>query len=290
MSTFKKIDIEKIKISPKKLRGLNLKTMEYIGLRDSIRDDGFYGAILVREKEIPNTKSKYFELIEGLHRQHACTELGMTQIPAEIVTMEDKEIIPRQIKQNLHHVPTKNTDYSRIIKMMANENVMMTMSELAQNLKVSPQWIRDRLRLEGIKDDNVKRLVNNGEIPLSNAYYLAKLPSDLLIDYANEAKTMKPQEFKPYIMRVVRDARGMLRKGLDPKTKDEFVPHGYLQRVKVIKEERLDLRNLQKLLRDTNTKKPLDVAKLTLDWVLHLDPPNVRLQKAEYFKRKDVKD
>ena len=91
----KTIPLSSIRENDVALRGVDQESEEYLGLRDSIKNVGITNSISVRQKtdEVDGVKVEYYEICDGLQRYTACTELGLTDIPAIIVSLNMSTMI-----------------------------------------------------------------------------------------------------------------------------------------------------------------------------------------------------
>ena len=80
----KTISIALVRENAAALRTVNRKGEKFLGLIESMREKGFFGAIVVRERTDPDTKSLYYELCDGLHRYSAAKEVGITEIGVDV--------------------------------------------------------------------------------------------------------------------------------------------------------------------------------------------------------------
>lgn len=268
------------------LRGVNKEGEDYQNLLDSIKDKGrVLVPIVVRRK---NDGSKdYFELIDGLQRFSCCCDSGIAEIPANILTMDDAEVLIAQILTNVHRVETRPVEYSKQLQRVLGSNPTMTITELAKMVAKSPSWVGERLGLLKL-DKAVGALVDEGKINLSNAYALAKLPVEEQINFLADAQTMKPGEFVPKINIRVKEIREARRQGKKAQPA-EFVPVAHLQKVSVLKAELTEMTIIPSLLKEFKPKSITDAAALTLKWVLNLDPKSIEIAKVRYDQSQRAK-
>lgn len=102
-TVLKSIPLNNIKENPNALRTVDRTTEEYLGLVDSIRKNGILNAVLVREMQNPVDQSVFYGLIDGLHRFTAAKDAGLTEIPAQVKSMEDAAVLEAQILANIHN-------------------------------------------------------------------------------------------------------------------------------------------------------------------------------------------
>lgn len=280
----KNIPLASIRENPVALRSVNKQDVNYQELVESIRSKGVLNAILVREVRDSGSGEIFYGLVDGLQRYSASQDAGRADIPAQVVSLTDAEVLEAQVITNVHRIETKPVEYSRQLIRILSGNPTMTLADLAVKLAKSPAWVNDRLSLNKL-DKSIAELVDEGKINLSNAYALAKLPEDEQKSFVDRAMTMQPQEFVPTVNARVKEIRDAKRQGRDP-SKTEFTAVPHLQKLGAIKDEWDNPTILPALIAETGATEPEEIAKLTLAWVLHMDPLSIAAAKAEDEKRK----
>ena len=281
--------LSQIRENPVALRSVNNKSEEYLGLVESIRSEGFTSTIQVREGKDPESGETFYELVDGLHRFSAAKDVGLENINVVVVNKNQDDVLVAQIMANIHKVETKPGEYSQQLRRILIRNPMMAEAELARKLCKSPQWIKERLSLNKIENQEIVKLIDEGKIPLANAYALARLPNDEQVNFISQAMTMPAEEFIPLANKRVKEIREARRTG-DDAAPAEFEPIAFMQKMKDIKGELEDGKILASLVRATGAKSAQDGFKLALQWILHLDPKSVDVQKSKDDERKKAKD
>jgi len=268
------------------LRGVNKEGEDYQNMLQSIKDNGLITPISVRKKN--DGEKDFFELIDGLQRFSCHCDCGIPSIAANILAMDDADVLVAQVVANVHRVETKPVEYTKQLQRILSSNPTMTINELAQMVAKSPSWVGERLGLLKL-DKNVGDLVDEGKIGLSNAYALAKLPVEEQMNFLADAQTMKPAEFVPKIQARVKEIREARRQGKKAEAA-EFIPVAHLQKVSVLKSELAEMSIIPALLKEFKPKSVADAAKLTLEWVLNLDPKSVEVAKVKYEQSQKAKE
>jgi ParB family chromosome partitioning protein len=98
----------------------------------------------------------------------------------------------------VHKIETKPVEYSKAILKIIEGNPLLSREELATSLAKTSSWLSERLGLLKLTEE-IGKLVDSGEIKLSNAYALAKLPPEEQSDFVDRALTMPPQQFTPTV-------------------------------------------------------------------------------------------
>ena len=282
-TTLAEIPLSKIRENPSALRAVNRTGESYLELVESIRKEGVLNPILVREVRDPDSNEMVYGLVDGLHRFSGAQDAGLETIPAKIVAMDDAKVLIAQIMTNVHKVETRPAEYSAQLNRILAWEPLLTLSELAARLGKSPTWVTETLRLVKL-DDSIQELVNTGEINLSNAYALAKLPPEEQANFLDRAMTQSPQEFVPAVSARVKELRDAKRQGREAKPA-EFQPVAHVRKIAELRELATDKTAAVKV---ANMLKVSDVDSfiLGLQFAVHLDPISVEQQRAADVARK----
>lgn len=266
------------------LRAVNRQSTEYLELCESIRKDGILNAISVREIQ-PENGVQMYAVIDGTHRYNAAKDVGLAEIPALVMNKSDAEVEEAQIIANVHKIETKPVEYSKALMRILKQNVLMTEAELAEKVRKSPAWIRERFSLTKLAPE-IGKLVDDGIIGLANAYALAKLPAEEHNVFLERAQTSSPQEFMPLVNARVAEIKKANREGRDAQDVETFVPIAHLRRVSEIKELVDNNLQIKALIEREGVATPEDVYKAALKWVLNLDVGGIAVQKVKDDERK----
>ena len=172
-----------------KLRYVNKESVEYLEMRDSIRDHGILQSLLVRPVGAATRSSKVSTVLTG------AKEVGLEKVPCIIREATDDEVLVLQLQANAISPDTQLAEYAQQLKKLMERNPDMTKRELACLIRKSPQWISKCLDLTRLLR-NIQVMVDRGEIPAENAYMLAKIPRSMQMDYVDRAKIMLRKEFR----------------------------------------------------------------------------------------------
>lgn len=288
MGELKKVALSDIRENDVALRTVNRESEEYLGLVESIRSKGFIGAISVRERTDDDGTS-YYELVDGLHRFNASKDAGREDINVDVVDLDEDQVLEAQIMANIHKVETRPIEYTRQLKRILTRNPLMTEAELAAKLGKSTAWISGRLSLNKLASEQAKQLVNEGKIGLSNAYALAKLPSDEQADWLDRAMTLAPDEFIPQTTERLKQIREARKQGKDA-TPAVFQPVPHMQKLKTLKEEFESGETGRVLVAKNGASTAADGFALAIQWALHMDPDSVEVQKEKDVERRSQRD
>ncbi len=190
----KEVSITEIKENPVALRSVDKDNEQYQSLVHDIGRRGILKPVLVREKTDETDGENYYELCDGLQRFSAAKDNGMESIPIRIMSLTDDEVEETQIVANLCKVDTKPVEYSNQLKRMLQRNHLLTEAGLAEMISQSLAFVRQRLNLQKL-DTEIQKMVDNGDIVLSNAISLSKLPREEQHNWTEQAMTLPPSEF-----------------------------------------------------------------------------------------------
>jgi len=169
------IDIEKIIIPEYRVRA-TFTPEQREELKASIKEHGFTIPILVRE--LPNGQ---FELIDGEHRIKIMQELGKTEIPANIISADDRKFTMLNILANTARGTQNPMDVAEALHR-AHESGC-SVDELAAACGHTTDWVDFYLSLVHLPDFYKDKL-RTGELKVGHFKAVSKLPSIEEIDYA----------------------------------------------------------------------------------------------------------
>jgi ParB/RepB/Spo0J family partition protein len=288
MANLKTVPLSDIRENKVALRTVNRESEAYQGLVESIRQKGFLGSIVAREK-VDEDGTKYFEIVDGLHRYSAAKDLDLPEITIDVTSLSDDEVLEGQIMMNIHRIETRPVEYTHQLRRILKRNQDMTESELAGKPGKSTAWLSQRLGLSKIEDEKIQQLIDDGEIKLSNAYALAKLGSEDQREFVERAMMMPPDEFTPLVNARCKEVREARRKG-DGAPEVTFEPRAFLQKVGAIKEEHASSDVGPRLVQSAGASTAEEGFALAVAWVLHLDPESVERQRAEDAERRRARE
>jgi len=283
------------------LRGLDPENVEYQRVRDSIQREGVLNAISVvpaympdgsTPKTNPETGEPVYVLVDGLQRLSACRDLGLETIPAQVLQKGESEVLAVQLMANANRVKTKPSEFTQHLCRILAADPTLTKIELADRLCVSVQFSERRLSLGNI-DPEVGKLVDSGDIVLTNAYELAKLPVEEQKEFAQAAMSDQPAVFKPNVQKRIKDIRDAKRAGRDPNAKPEFEAVPHLRKLSELKDLYDDgqMGQVEEFIRQAGLENDgVAAAKTILRWVLRMDDKSVAHYKAEWEARQKKRE
>jgi ParB/RepB/Spo0J family partition protein len=277
------IAVSKIQVNPVALRDVKRDSLEYQELVDSVKRVGILNSISVRK--LPDVDGEErFGLVDGLQRFNAAKDAGLEEVPCNVTSLAEAEVLEAQIIANVQKIETKPVEYARALQRVLTQNPVLTMSELSARLSKSPTWLSERLNLTKLIE-SVSALVNEGKINLTNAFMLAKLPEERQPDYISQAMTMSPGEFIPMLQKVSKEIKDAARAGREPNK--EWEPHPFPRKQSEIKAEMQTGEAARRLVASTQTTDPVEAFKLAVKWIMNVDPEGIEIQRQTEKARKE---
>jgi ParB/RepB/Spo0J family partition protein len=267
------------------LRVVDRRSLDYMELRDSIAAHGILNSITVRKSaQIANK----YEVIDGMYRLACAKDVGITIIPCVIVSASDEEALLMQIEANMQRPPTKRAEFALHLKRLFAADPDLTFEALSVRINKNPAWIRATLKLVRLCDA-AKRELDAGNLPLVAAYAMCRLPQTLQAEFLPKALCMSGKDaavicngmMKEYIERIVKQHA------------EKFfifnpTPTPYLRNLRMIKsefEKPLSGTVILSATENDGDLTPLNVWRLALAWVLHLDSDSVK----QYTEKQRIK-
>ena len=266
------------------LRLLNRRSLAYIELRDSIKEVGLLSSICVRKSY---RKEGWYEIITGMWRWSCCKDLGYITIPGILKEVDDTVVLKMQIMENAIRAKTNPVDYANQMKRLFMADSTMTFASMAMSIKKSPHWVKQMLGLLNLYPEAATK-TDRGEIPLTSAYMLAKLPKWMQVEVADEAILLSAKDFCRLCQQRLMDFRQLsFQEKRNNFYRNKFIPQPYLQQFQVLVAEYKHLAVGPTLILKNSVIKPIDVWKLAISWVLHLDRDNLIEQERHIKERFD---
>lgn len=280
------IPVKQVRENPAALREVDQTSEKWAEFVSNVRAKGVLKPILVHEKIDLETGETIFGLSDGLHRLTAAKAAGLDTIPANIVPLEEAQVLETQLMLNFHVIQTKPIEFSKGIVRMLGLNPTMTMTDLCNKLNVNSNWLTQRLSLLKLKDE-YQSLVEENKLNLTNAYALAKLPLEEQPNFIDRAMTEKPDVFVQVANERAKEIRDAKRKGGDAAA-ETFVatPHG--RKVGELKDE-LDNGAISSAFKSKGVISDSDSFKMGVAWALHLDPISVETARIAWETKQKEK-
>jgi ParB/RepB/Spo0J family partition protein len=273
------------------LRLVNKKSVEYLKMLDSIERTGLWNSICVRPAG--DRGPDLFEVIDGFYRLTCCRELRRETVPAIIRHgVTDQEVLAAQIQANALRPETTKVEYAKQLKRIEAAFPGITMPELAVMVGQNPEWVSLQLDLLELSP-NIQKLVDRGDIPITSAYMLAKVPLSYQKSLVDPARVMPAAEFKALAAGIIKRFMEQVRQGkLDKRFNDRpFEPVPWYRGHKELLAEINTPSEGPSLLVAVKAMTPLEGFIKGLEWAMHLDPASVEKQRkaAEGRSRADLR-
>lgn len=279
------IPIEDI-IDPKfLLRCVNKRSVEYLEMLDSIERTGLWNSIAVRPAGA-RAPGKY-EVVDGFYRLSCCRDLKRETIPCIIREgLSDQDVLAAQIRANAVRPETTTIEFARQLKRIRTICPTITLPEMARLVNKNPSWISKQLSLLNLPED-IQVWVDRGEIPISSAYMLSKVPPRYMREMAPHARVMTVNEFADWSAGIIKDYMENVRRGkIERRFKEAaFTPQPHLRSLKKVLHELETQEEAGMVIMTENAKTPIAGFMAGLKWAANLDRESVRQQEKDYLAR-----
>jgi len=170
-------------------------------LADSIRAQGLVQPIVVR----PISGGRY-EIIAGERRWRASQIVGLETIPTLVRDVSDRSAIAMALIENIQRENLNPMEEANALHRL-REEFSMTHQQAAEAVGRSRAAVSNLLRLRNLNDD-VKRLVENGDIEMGHARALLGLEGEAQSDAAGNVveKGLSVRETEQLIRRLLKPA------------------------------------------------------------------------------------
>jgi len=261
------IDIDLIRSPKYLLRPVRTDSVEYAEMLDSIRDRGLFQPILVR----PLANGEY-EVIEGNWRYTCCKQLGLATIACTIREVSDDDVLVVQLETNGIRPDTTPVQFAERLAQILHLNPGMTLTQLSRLVHKSPSWIADILRMNKLRPVH-KKMVSRGELSVTAAACLAKLPFSYQDQVTELAKTWGCIEFTGYVTALLKQIREDSRNEyIDSHRVNQPKPVPYLRKMSEIRAEFKEPTAAGPTLLKTEAETAMDGWNACMAWLLHMDP------------------
>lgn len=279
------IDISFLRECKIQLRSVDKRTVEYRELKDSIKEHGLWQPILIR----PAPKDM-FEVVDGFYRYNCCKDLRLGTIPCLIRELTDREVMIVQIQTNAVRLETDPIDFARQMWRIIKEEGEMTVGQMAYTVKKSSDWVRSMLKITRLCSE-VSTAVQRGEVSISVAHELAKVPPKIQKELLTRAVVFSATDFLPIVRGRVRKFKDAIKTGrMEDYYRSLIDPVPHLRKMRELRAELGSPTEGARFLTQMDVKTPMDGWRMCLNWVLHLDPDSIEEQKERLSKRREWED
>lgn len=141
-------------------------------LAESIKAQGVMQPLVVR-----SIGGKKYEIIAGERRWRASQLAGLSEVPVIIKNVSDEAAIAMALIENIQREDLNPIEEAIALQRLQKE-FDLTQQEVAKAVGKSRSTVANLLRLMSLKDD-VKRLLEHGDLEMGHARCLLALPDDL---------------------------------------------------------------------------------------------------------------
>lgn len=146
-------------------------------LAASIRKDGVWQPILVRELDQPKTNGVRYRIVFGERRFRAAKLAGLKEIPARVKTMADDEALSAQIVENLQREEIHPLDEADGL-LRLKELKELKIPDLAQRVAKDARYVARRLALTNLIEE-ARQDFRDENITLAHALEICRLTPDI---------------------------------------------------------------------------------------------------------------
>jgi len=152
---------------------------EIASLSESIKSVGVIQPIIVRE-----IGSNQYEIVAGERRWRAAQKAGLTEIPAIVKKIDDQTTAAMALIENIQRQDLNSIEMAVAVDKL-NSEFALTHQQVAKLLGKSRSAITNILRLLNLANE-VKQLVESGQIEMGHARAILSLPKSEQIDLARQ--------------------------------------------------------------------------------------------------------
>lgn len=302
------LSLDQIEANEFALRSVDLEDPNVQNLMDNIAARGVQKPIGVRPATLGDKKTpkltpdgrQIYTVKDGLHRYTGAKLAKLPEVPVIVQAASDSQVKRDQIMDNLHVIPTKPYEYGAALKDILAEDPTTSISELANSLNVSEEFLEKRMGLNGLHKDGVDEkgnptskigaLVDKGDICLGNAVALAKLkPTEEQLAFIDDAIQMKSLDFAKKISDRMKQLRQAKQQGKEAAGEVPWTPSAHFRKKATVEAELAQPSQLPMLLKAKGFDVDPTVIKEILKWAVHLDEQSVVEQKAEHDAREKAR-
>lgn len=265
------------------LRPVRTDSVEYAEMLDSIADNGLFQPILVRRLDNGDC-----EVVEGNWRYTCCKQLYLKTIPCIIRNMTDAQVLVAQLQANGIRPETTPVEFSERLARILHNNPDMNVPKLAQLIRKSPAWIAQILRLRYLRPE-YSQMIRRGEIAVTAACALARLPYEYQDLLADKAKTLTAKDFVALAHSELKQLREASRNAyIDNHQVNQAKPVPNLRKIKELRSEYERPVAAGPTLLKTSAETALDGWNACLAWILHMDPDSLVDQEKMIEDRRNI--
>src|SRR5581483_8509360 len=150
-AVFRVIALKEIEL-PKENTRREFDEAKLKGLAESIRQDGVWQPILVRELDKSKANGVKYKIVFGERRYRAAKLAGLKEIPARVKAMDDEESLGAQIVENLQREEIHPLDEADGL-LRLKELKKLGVPDLAQRVAKDARYVARRLALTNLIEE-----------------------------------------------------------------------------------------------------------------------------------------
>ena len=259
------IHIDRLHRSPSHFRPVLRNSLDFITMKDSIRDMGILTPLLIRPE------GNDYEIIKGVTRYEACLDLRIQTVPCHVVEMTDEEVLRAQVVTHASVIEPTTAEYALQLRKVLKQDIELKLNDLSTYFRWHPDRVMRVLGLNSLSA-KAKKDLTSGELCVIIGVELARLPAarqDTLLELND---TMPTQDFLELLWAEVRDSRS--KKGGGPGEKGlRFRP------IKEVKHEYLIPTVAASVLCSLDATTKLEAFRAGVGWTIQADPASVEHDK-----------
>lgn len=179
-------------------------------LVDSIKNNGFYGALLARRKA---GQAGRLEVAYGHRRKEAARRVGLKSVPVKIVELNDTEMARIMASENFSRLDLDPIGEANVVGYLADQQ-NLSAREIAEVVGKKRGWVESRLALYNAPV-TLKQMVEDKPTTFSHVPLLLRLKKD-----ERQLKQMVEQVLSEEL--TLEELRGRVEKQFKPETASEF--------------------------------------------------------------------
>jgi len=269
MYNLQTIAIDDLKRCPISFRPVCKETLEYVQLRDSIRDIGILVPLLVRPHN---------EVVDGNNRYEVARDLRLPGVPCNVREMTDDQVLQLQLVIHSSSIEVSTVEYARRLWRIVEVEKSFSLNELATYIRQHPDWLRRRLNLVNLSP-KAQFYLTDGLLGVIIAIELSKLPhgrQDAILKYVGNMPTA---ELKDMVIEEARHHREGIKYRRVHRQKSQYQFRSFKEVVSELEKPTV----AATVLNYENATTPLEGWTAGLQWALKNDSATV----AEVLKRRE---
>lgn len=211
-------------------------------------------------------------------------------LPVQIVEASDIDALGDQIAGNHHNLKQRPAALAKAAyKILLASNI--TISELSKKVGITQVYLEQILKINALPDE-VKAMIDSGEITATNAIHLCKLPLELMDgEVIDKAKLTTGNEFLNWVDETNKAYKKAQREGKDPESVDGSIVFDPQPKLR-LKEE---LEGMYEVALQRVESEPTDFNKgyaEAMKYAFRMDEPTLTTDRAAFelkLKEKEEK-